>query len=192
MSFREALVARWWSADPFRPTEESLRYYEIKHAIVKDLQPKSICEIGVRAGYSAYAFLDAAPNARFLGIDRGTAGAVDVNEAAACCTNLTRILEEFPGSEMMWKDSQKLKALPMPYGGKHYEFLHVDADHTHNGCAHDLLLGLNSKWILVDDFDVGPEVRAACRDFLIAHKDWHGFYIPDGFRGNLLLEKAHG
>ena len=69
MSFREELLERWYVADPFRPTEEALRYYEMKHAIVKRLRPESICEIGVRAGYSLYAFLSAAPAAEYLGID---------------------------------------------------------------------------------------------------------------------------
>ena len=83
MSFRDELLERWWVGDPFRPTEEALQYYEVKHAIAKRLQPKSICEIGVRAGYSAYAFLSAAPAAEFLGIDWGTAGSVDENEASS-------------------------------------------------------------------------------------------------------------
>ena len=184
MSFRDELVARWWVGDPFRPTEEALRYYEIKHQIAARLQPKSICEIGVRAGYSAYAFLAAVPTARFLGIDQGTDGAVDVNEASYCLTNAQKILQGFD-AEFLWCNSRDVREFPR------IEFVHVDADHTYAGCAHDLQSVSTAKWILVDDFDVGPEVRAACRDFLLSHSgEWLAEYIPDGFRGNLLLTGA--
>src|SRR5215469_18824935 len=44
-------------------------YYRMKWAIARVLQPRSILEIGVRFGYSALAFLNASPSARYLGID---------------------------------------------------------------------------------------------------------------------------
>lgn len=187
--FRDELIKRWWVGDPFRPTEEALRYYEIKHQIVARLQPKSICEIGVRAGYSAYTFLSAVPAAAYCGIDIGTSGPMDINEAASCCTHALGILREFPGAFVLWRDSRELKQLPIHGNGRlPYEFVYVDADHSYAGCAHDLgLASQAARWILVDDFDVGPEVRAACRDFLLAHPEWVAEYIPDGFRGNLLL-----
>lgn len=197
MTLREELVRRWWVADPFRPTEDALRYYEIKHRIAASLNPRSICEIGVRAGYSAYAFLSAAPAAEYVGIDWGTAWAgsagemnVDLAEASACCINAEAILKEFAGARIAWVDSQTLSGLPRTVGGASFEFVHVDADHTYRGCAHDLALAaLEARWILVDDFDVGPDVRAACRDFLLADAEWMAEYIPDGFRGNLLLSR---
>ena len=43
--------------------------YETKFALATLLQPKTIFEIGVRAGYSAFAFLHAIPAASYLGID---------------------------------------------------------------------------------------------------------------------------
>lgn len=190
MTFREELLRRWWGSDPYRPTEEALRYYEIKHALVQRLKPRSICEIGVRAGYSAYTFLAAVPAAEYLGIDIGTGGVMDVNEASACCTHADQILREFMNAQILWASSQQLKRLPTTEKGDSFEFVYVDADHSYIGCAHDLMLGSLSKWILVDDFDVGPEVRAACRDFLLTHPEWRGEYIPDGFRGNLLLART--
>lgn len=185
--FRDELKACWWDGDPFRPTEEALHYYEVKHLIVARLLPKSICEIGVRAGYSAFAFLSAAPHAVYLGIDQGTADAVDVHEASSCCTHADQILKKFDRAEILWRNSRTLRRLPHAY-----EFVYVDADHTYRGCTHDLYLaGQDAKWILVDDFDVGPEVRAACRDFLLSHpQQWRAEYIPDGFRGNLLLTRV--
>jgi hypothetical protein len=186
MSFRDELLAQWWVGDPFRPTEEALRYYEIKHAIAARLQPVSICEIGVRAGYSAFAFLSAAPRAKFLGIDQGTHGVADIHEASSCATNARRILGE--QAQFLWRNSRALRALPLINGLYPYEFVHVDADHTFAGCSHDLMLARDAQYILVDDFDVGPEVRAACREFLLGRPgQWRAEYIPDGFRGNLLL-----
>ncbi len=185
MILRDELLKRWWIADPFRPSDDALHYYEIKHQIVARLQPKSICEIGVRAGYGAYAFMSAVPHdTPFLGIDVGTHQAVDENEASMCARNAETIIKEFPGAGMLWRNSHSLKRIP-----GNYEFVHVDADHTYQGCGHDLYLAAKTaKWILVDDFDVGPEVRAACRDFLLASAgEWMAEYIPDGFRGNLLL-----
>jgi len=185
MMFADELKQRWWVGDPFQPTSDAMRYYMIKHDIVRALQPKSICEIGVRAGYSAFAFLSACPRAEYLGIDQGTNDVADIHEASSCCTNAMKILEEFPGAQVLWENSRRLRRLP-----KVFEFVYVDADHTHAGCLHDLRLAMEAKWILVDDFDVGPEVRAACRDFLLAYAgEWRAEYIPDGFRGNLLLTR---
>ena len=51
--------------------EESVDIYKMKWAIAKLLRPASILEMGVRYGYSARAFLDACPDAHYLGIDAG-------------------------------------------------------------------------------------------------------------------------
>lgn len=45
------------------------QYYEAKFDLARVRQPKWICEIGVRAGYSAFMFLRACPDAFLLGID---------------------------------------------------------------------------------------------------------------------------
>ena len=64
--------------------DEWVPYYRTKWAIARVLQPQTILEIGVRFGYSALAFLDAVPSARYLGIDNdsdtfgGHRGAVEV------------------------------------------------------------------------------------------------------------------
>ena len=97
---------------------------------------------------------------------------------------------QFPGARMLWADSRGLEALPLAADGTTFEFVHVDADHSYGGCTGDLGLATRARWILVDDFDVGPEVRAACRDFLLGGSGaWAAAYIPDGFRGNLLLTR---
>ena len=67
---------------PKDPTATSERvkqyeaYYEVKYNIAKEVNPKVIAEIGVRAGYSAWAFLSACPDAKYHGFDaeNGTHG----------------------------------------------------------------------------------------------------------------------
>src|ERR1039458_5111316 len=57
-------------ADPLRHLfSEWVPYYRLKWAIARALQPATILDIGVRFGYSAFAFLDACPSASYLGID---------------------------------------------------------------------------------------------------------------------------
>jgi hypothetical protein len=46
-----------------------ISYYKLKWAVARVLQPRSILEIGVGYGYSALAFLNASPSARYVDID---------------------------------------------------------------------------------------------------------------------------
>ena len=60
---------------PWDPTADSNRiaqykdYYKVKYDICAELKSDIIIEIGVRAGYSAYYFLKARPNAIYYGFD---------------------------------------------------------------------------------------------------------------------------
>lgn len=197
MTMWDQLVKRWHPADPFRPDEPGVRrYYETKAAIVTRLKPRSICEIGVRAGYSAFAFLFAAPRGtQYFGIDWGVGGArpgddEDArNEASMLSAHVKDVLQDY-AARVLWVDSQKMMSPPYNAQGHPFELFHVDGDHSYAGCLHDLTLAEPSRYILVDDFDVGPEVRAACRTFLLTHAGWRAEYVPDGFRGNLLLTKG--
>ena len=59
-----------WPQDPLAYRfDESIPYYRTKWAIARTLLPGSILEVGAGSGYSAMAFLDACPTARYLGID---------------------------------------------------------------------------------------------------------------------------
>src|SRR5580692_7612685 len=87
---------------------EWVSYYRMKWAIASVLQPKSILEIGVRYGYSAVAFLNASPSARYLGIDLdvaafgGSVGAI--NWARQACSKYQ--------AEFLVADSTKLDRFP--------------------------------------------------------------------------------
>ncbi len=47
-----------------------MEIYRIKYQVARAVAPASILEIGVRAGYSAAAFLAACPRARYVGLDK--------------------------------------------------------------------------------------------------------------------------
>ena len=49
--------------------QQVFRQYEIKYQICKEVNPSKIAEIGVRAGYSAWTFLQASPDAEYIGFD---------------------------------------------------------------------------------------------------------------------------
>lgn len=172
------LHKRWKPDDPFQPSPEAERHYKTKFGIARELHPESICEIGVRCGYSMFIFKCAVPDVKYTGIDS------HIDETVEGHQGESEHAEKIRGSKTTFihVDSQKLEELPT------CDLLHIDGDHSYKGCRHDLELGKKSAlWILVDDFDSDSNVREACRDFLLENQDWRGEYIPDGFRGNLLL-----
>lgn len=183
------LVARWYPADSFQPDLLARRYYHVKREIALLLRPTSICEIGVRAGYSAVAFLSAVPEAEYLGIDDGLC---DRESGEAYLAHARRLLEHYKAS-LLQTNSRTMDRLPWTSRGVPFEFVHVDADHSGTGCLSDLTLAdaSGARWILVDDYDVGADIRNACHTFLAAvGARWRETYYPDGYRGSLLLTKV--
>lgn len=178
-SWWHGLVRRWHPDDPYRPEEEFRRYYQVKHEVAARLRPGRIAEIGVRAGYSAFAFLTAVPQAAYVGLDAdlpahgGVPGFMDHARAMLRGFNAT----------LTRADTRTLASLP----GR-FDLVHVDGDHSHAGCLHDLELAARAApQVLVDDYDFIPDVRRACHDFLAAHPGISAEYLDDGLRGNLLL-----
>lgn len=192
MSWWEQLKARWYPGDPFEPTDVTRSYYESKYAVVARIAPDSICEIGVRAGYSAFTFLSAIPTAQYLGIDNGVCGPQYLDHA--------RSLLSGSAVQLVQKDTQKLLELPTASFGRPFTFVHIDGDHSRAGCLHDIELAANSgaHYILVDDFDCPADdagvahVRSGCRDFLLSikGKHWLASYVPNVLVGSLLLERS--
>jgi predicted O-methyltransferase YrrM len=187
-TFWSALVAAWYPDDPFAPTDAVRRYYETKHEIVARCRPRSICEIGIRAGYSAFTFLWAVPGVHYLGIDNGLA---DKEDAARYLDHAAALLRRFtPPGQMGRVNSQEMRELPRAPNGGPFEFVHVDGDHSYAGCLHDLQLAMaGAKWVLVDDVDTGLPIRSACQRQLLDAPGWTAQYIPDGLAGNLLLAR---
>ena len=73
------LVENWMPSDHNRPNEARHQYYGSKYEVAGRLRPKRIVEIGVRAGYGAFAMLSAVPDAQYMGIDMdaGTHGGIE-------------------------------------------------------------------------------------------------------------------
>lgn len=176
----DRLRSGWWIEDRIQPTEARRKYYEAKREIVERIQPWFIAEIGVRAGYSAWAMLDAAPDGcRYLGIDAdngthgGDPGALDHARA---------LLAPFD-TEIWVEDSQEIDQLP-----EAIDLLHIDGDHSFEGCLSDLRLAEWSgvRWVLLDDYDYLAGVREAANAFCFDRvaELWR---IDDGHRGMALL-----
>jgi hypothetical protein len=184
LSWWHELARRWHPADPHRPTAEFRRHYQVKHDLAARLRPGRIAEIGVRAGYAAFAFLSARPDAGYLGVDADVPAHGGVPGFFAHARTVLRGFD----ATLLHADSRRMGALP----GR-FDLVHVDGDHSYAGCLHDLGLAARAaENVLVDDYDSHPEVRQACRTFLAQHPDVTAEYIDDGLRGNLLLTVPPG
>ena len=159
------------------------RLYGEEHALAEVLRPRSIVEIGVRAGSGAAAFLAAAPEAKYPGLDadNGRHGALAGAPGAA-----EPILKsEFPAAAVVGLrcDTQGLESLPSAGA----DLAHVDGDHSGDGCLHDLRRAARSRprWILVDDATFVDDVRRATEAFLLA--TCFRSVVPPTVRGDLLI-----
>lgn len=186
-----ALTSRWMAGDPFKPSDPIRQYYAVKWRIAQRISPSRILEIGVRAGYSAFTFLMASPRGtRYLGIDSGLCDAEGRSEFLA---HAKTILAEHDAR--LWRvDAGSLRSFPVGPGGDSWELVHIDGDHSYEGCLHDLrCAGKVGRRLLVDDYDVGEGIRQACRDFLASepHGLWSTQEIGDGgVAGNLFLSRT--
>ena len=120
------------SANPEGPLKylfsEWVPYYRVKWATARALQPKRILEIGVRFGYSAAAFLDACPDAAYLGIDDDSDKSGGQKGAILC-------------------DSQQFEEFPRGP----YDLIHIDGQQDGAGLIADLRKALRqARRILVD------------------------------------------
>lgn len=84
-------------------------------------------------------------------------------------------------------DTQK----QIPEGGG-YDFVHVDGNHSFEGCLHDLDLSarLGRGWVLIDDTDHVPDVGRAVRAF-VAERGLTRLFFPS-FRGDCLIRLPGG
>ena len=163
-------------------------YYRNKYKIAKKLKPKTIVEIGVRAGYSAFAFLDAAPKAAYRGFDnnRGIDGGTKGLKFYAWAL---QILAEKNVHILNDYNSQEHALLPINFAP---DLMHVDADHSHDGCLNDLNLAKahKAKHILVDDIDYIDSVRDAVNLFLNQNPTYGREYHKD-CRGQCLITPVY-
>ncbi len=166
-------------------------YYRVKFEIALQASPMSICEIGVRYGYSAHAFLSASPNAKFVGYDilAGTHGGVPEDTFEYVYPMLQ---EHFPDAKvtLCHKDTRALDTLGGPY-----DFIHIDGNHTEAACRHDILLALKAcckgGTILVDDYNyIAGVTRAADSVWKDMRRCIQSRQVHSSLRGELILVKG--
>jgi 2-polyprenyl-3-methyl-5-hydroxy-6-metoxy-1,4-benzoquinol methylase len=168
--------------DPLRHLfSDWVSYYRMKWAISRVLEPKTILEIGVRFGYSALAFLNASPSARYLGIDLdspafgGTVGAIDW--ARKACNQYR--------AQFLIADSTKLDRFP----GERYDLIHVDGQQDGDGTMNDLVLAAaQAEYILVDGYFWSRQNFLWASEFLYRYRDLIEYYhVIPGYAGELLI-----
>jgi len=163
-------------------------YYEIKFDICKRINPKKIAEIGVRAGYSAYYFLQASPKAKYYGFDanNGTHGGKGGEDGKYLNWAKNILSDNDVTVEVM--DTQKIDKFNL----KGIDLFHIDGDHTIEGAMHDMDMAketLSEKgYMLVDDIDYVPSVKEAVNQWLKDNPDYKGEYI-ESLRGEMLICK---
>lgn len=182
----DQILSNWIPGDPFQPEYLTEEYYKTKHRVACFVKPKRICEIGVRAGYSAMAFLQAGYTTEYVGIDydQGTHGGV-IGYANYAKKNISSMGVDC--NVYLGVDSQTLRVLPDGM----YDLLHIDGDHTYYGTYHDIDLGmLSARWILIDDIDFMPTtVGYATFDAIYNYKVTECYYVYDRhYRGNVLIK----
>ncbi len=140
--------------------------YVTLYALAAARVPRSIVEIGVRRGYSAFALLCAAPTASYLGLDADTCTWGGVPGAL---WRARRVLKrEFPEARIeVRRVDTSAPRLVLPAA----EMYFVDGDHSREGCARDLSLcaaaadPARGALLLVDDVTHEPGVAAAVEAF---------------------------
>lgn len=139
-----------------------IQKFQARYELMKLLNPKSIFEIGVGAGYHAFTMLAACPDATYVGwdIDDGRAGRRKgwYKHAEALLSK-----HDFQFSIEIW-DSQTEDEFPG------VDLIHVDGDHTFDGATHDMEVARQcAPIVLVDDYPNIQAVQDACEQYRINH-----------------------
>lgn len=166
-------------------------YYQVKHRITLRIAPKVIAEIGVRAGYSGWSFLNAAPDAKYYALDanNGTYGGRGVDTydwwgyAQELLSDYNTVFKQV--------NTQKVDTLTSIIEEK-VDLFHVDGDHSIKGVKHDLDLALevlsSEGAILVDDITYIASVSTGVQEWLQEHPELEGKFI-ESLRGEMFITR---
>ena len=140
--------------------------YKCFYAVSKTISPKKIIEMGVCGGSSADAYLSAAPEAEFLGIDRFDLNTRHDDHSPWDPYDIARRLFEsrgFQNYQLLKTDLRNLSSLPYEA-----DFVIVDAAHDFESAYADLKLALTASpiFLFVDDCDDVKDAKPAIDKFL--------------------------
>lgn len=162
--------------------------YRVKYVIAKMITPRSILEVGVRFGYSAFSFLRASPCAIYYGIDYD-------EPSWGPCTETPRLWAEQNLKKHFLKaliqtfklDTQKEKFVSVFF--KSFDLVHIDADHSYLGSLNDMekFWPVCSHVMVIDDY---MEVRLSVDEFVRRHKDELVQFHVDSLRSSALLVRV--
>ena len=139
--------------------------YKCFYAVSKTISPKKIIELGTLAGSSADAYLSAAPEAEYIGIDLFNLNTRHDDHSPWDPYDIARRLLESRGFryQLLKADLRSLSSLPGDA-----DFVIVDAAHDFDNAYADLKLAMtaNPTFIFVDDSDDVNCARPAIEQFL--------------------------
>ncbi len=162
-------------------------YYKIKYDICKNQKPKVIAEIGVRAGYSAWTFLQACPTAKYYGFDANNGKHGGQGGKDGKFFEWTKKILKPYDFKLTQLDTQTIDNLEL----ENIDFFHVDGDHTSKGVIHDLDLAFKTLningMILVDDITYIKEVENGVNFWLHKMSDKIESNFVDSLRGEMLI-----
>lgn len=171
--------------------EQMREYYKVKYSIARKANPKVIAEIGVRAGYSGWTFLQAAPKARYYALDanNGEYGGGGVDEYG-WWEYAQKLLADY---DTVFKEINTQVSSTLEYViPEKVDFFHIDGDHSRAGVIHDLCLatGVLSEdgVILVDDITYLNPVREGVEAWLKANDEFKGEFV-ESLRGEMVITR---
>ena len=142
--------------------------YQVLHALVKYLKPKSIVELGVCAGSGTNAMLSALDwECEYHGYDQWEHLPPNEIDGKLIYWDRFAIVNEifkannFKNFKLIRTNTRDIEELPKA------DFVLVDAAHDYRNQYRDCVLALNAepRWIYVDDL-IGPDVSLAVEDFV--------------------------
>jgi len=162
--------------------EKWVDYYRMKYSICKAINPERILEVGVRYGYSALAFLNASPDAYYIGIDNDT----DTFGGRTGAIEWAKKHTKNYNAEFLIKNSFDLKEFP----GEKFDLIHIDGQQDGDGTFHDLELAIEKGvYILVDGYFWSSENFMATNHFIKKYKNLIEYCLTiPGYAGEMLIK----
>ncbi len=184
-----------WPGDAHGAWRLRAPYLTLLYRVAEAIKPAKIFEIGIRAGYSAHAFLSACPAAKYIGMDlaRGDDSSGEpavkwAKQSLAEAGYATRIFEQ-----------SSLNEWPLEITGQQFDLIHVDGGHEYENASNDI----RRAWpllkpggvMLMDDYD-GAGVQQASNEFFGRQSDAapiikvsKRWFVPDAYG---IVQKMEG